>query len=345
MLPDHIRITAHPDKELIEFLSFKKYSQVVVVADENTCTHCYPLLDKALPPHSLITIQSGEEYKNLETCTYLWRQMTALQLDRHAVIVVLGGGVLGDMAGFCAATYKRGINFILLPTTLLAQADASIGGKLGVDFDHYKNHIGIFQEPALTLLHSGFLKTLPTNELRSGFAEVIKHALISDADLWNEIRKKELNDQQWDRLLKHSAEYKYGIIEQDPTEKGIRKILNAGHTLGHAVESYLLEQNRKIMHGEAVALGLLAEAFLAKERGLLNTELLEGIQTYIQSVFGKVRFEENEIDSIAEKALQDKKNKGKEILCVLLEGPGRAGWDYTISLQDVKRALSFYLAA
>jgi 3-dehydroquinate synthase len=344
MLPDHIQITSHPDKELTNFLSLKKYSQVVVVVDENTFTHCYPLLDKALPAHSLIKIQCGEEYKNLETCTYLWQQMTALQLDRHAVLIILGGGVLGDMAGFCAATYKRGIDFILLPTTLLAQADASIGGKLGVDFDHYKNHIGVFREPTLTLLHSGFLKTLPTNELRSGFAEVIKHALISDANRWNEIRKKELDDQEWDHLLRHSAEFKYSIIGQDPTEKGIRKILNAGHTVGHAIESYLLEKDRKIMHGEAVAVGLVVEAFLAKEKGLITKELLEDIQTYLRLVFGKVGFEEQEIDSIAEKALQDKKNKGKEILCVLLEGAGRAGWDYPISLQDVKRALSFYLA-
>jgi 3-dehydroquinate synthase len=344
MLPNHIRITSHPDKELTEFLSFKKYSQVVVVADENTVKHCYPLLGKALPSHTLIKTQSGEEHKNLETCAYIWQQMTALQVDRHAVLIVLGGGVLGDMAGFCAATYKRGIDFILVPTTLLAQADASIGGKLGVDFDHYKNHIGIFQQPALTLLHSGFLKTLPANELRSGFAEVIKHALISDAGLWNEIRKKPLNDQPWDRLLKHSAEFKHSIIEQDPTEKGVRKILNAGHTIGHALESFLLENGRKTMHGEAVAAGLVAEAFLAKEKGLIDSGLLEGIQHYIESIFGKVHFEENEIDFIAGKALQDKKNKGKEILCVLLEGAGRAGWDYTISLQDVKRALSFYLA-
>ncbi len=344
MLPDHIRITAHLEKELTDFLSLKKYSQVVVVVDENTFTHCYPLLNKALPPHSLIKIRSGEEHKNLETCAYLWQEMTILQLDRHAVVIVLGGGVLGDMAGFCAATYKRGADFILVPTTLLAQADASIGGKLGVDFNHYKNHIGVFQQPVLTLLHSGFLKTLPTNELRSGFAEVIKHALISDIDLWNEIRKKRLSDQDWDQLLRHSAEFKHSIIEQDPTEKGIRKILNAGHTIGHAVESYLLEQGRKIMHGDAVAAGLVAEAYLAKEKGLINIELLEDIQTYIQSVFGKIYFEENEIDSIAEKALQDKKNKEKKILCVLLQGAGRAGWDYPISLQDVKRALSFYLA-
>jgi len=320
------------------------YSQVTMVVDENTRKHCYPFLEKFLPAHSIIEIKSGENNKTLETCASLWQQMTDLQLDRHAALVVLGGGVLGDMAGFCAATYKRGIDFILVPTTLLAQADASIGGKLGIDFDHYKNHIGVFQQPVLTILHSGFLKTLPELELRSGFAEVIKHSLISDSMLWDEIRQKKLEDQDWGRLLKHSAEFKYSIIEQDPTEKDIRKVLNAGHTIGHAIESYFLLQNSKVMHGEAVAAGLVAEAFIAKERELITSELLQDIRAYVHLVFGKISFEQNEIDLIAKNALQDKKNKGNEILCVLLEDAGRAGWDYKISLQDVKRALSFYLA-
>lgn len=344
MLPEHIRLTQNPGKELTDFLTLKKYSQVVVVTDNNTRKHCYPLLKDALPKHTLLETMSGEEFKNLETCVYLWEKLTALKADRHAVMVVLGGGVLGDMAGFCAATYKRGIDFILLPTTLLAQADASIGGKLGIDFDSFKNHIGVFQQPVLTLLHSGFLSTLPEIELRSGFAEVIKHALISDKRLWNEIKSKGLQEQSWDILLEHSATFKYSIIEQDPTEKGIRKILNAGHTIGHALESYLLKKGRKVTHGEAVAAGLVAEAHLAFEREFITRDHLQSIKSYVREIFGKLSFKDSEIGSIAEYTIQDKKNKGNEILCVLLKEEGSAGWDYTISLQDVNEALSFYLS-
>jgi len=344
MLPEHIRITQNPGEELAAFLSLKKFSQVVVVTDTNTKQHCYPLLKGHFPKHTVLETMSGEEFKNLETCTFLWQQLTALRTDRHAVLVVLGGGVLGDMAGFCAATYKRGIDFILVPTTLLAQADASIGGKLGIDFDNYKNHIGTFQQPALTLLYSGFLKTLPESELRSGFAEVMKHALISDNTMWNEIRSKKLNEQDWEKLLQHSANFKYSVIEQDPKENGIRKVLNAGHTIGHALESYLLGKGKKVTHGEAVAAGLVAEAYLAFEREFISQAKLNAIISYVKEIFGKLIFKENETEAIAAYALQDKKNKGNEILCVLLKEEGSAGWDYTISLQDVKGALSFYLS-
>ena len=171
----------------------KAYSKVGVLVDENTLTHCYPLLKQHLPDHFIIKTRSGEEEKNLATCSAIWQAMTDKTMDRHACLIVLGGGVLGDMGGFCASTYKRGIDFVLVPTTLLAQADASIGGKLGIDFNHYKNHIGVFRHPALTLLHSGFLKTLSEPELRSGFAEIIKHSLIADKALWEEISVKKLS--------------------------------------------------------------------------------------------------------------------------------------------------------
>lgn len=342
MLPEHIRITKNPGLDLAQYIASKMYSQVIVLTDNNTRKHCYPLIKDELPSHLVLETKAGEEYKNIETCLSIWQQLTDAQTDRHALIVVLGGGVLGDMGGFCAATYKRGIDFVLIPTTLLAQADASIGGKLGIDFNHYKNHIGVFQQPVLTLLSSQFLKTLSTAELRSGFAEVIKHALISDPELWREISSKTLEQQNWDKLLQHSAEFKYSIIEQDPKEKGLRKILNAGHTIGHALESYLLGEGRKVMHGEAVAAGLIAEAYLAHQKNLLSTDELKAIKLYIEKTYGRLSFGEDEIQRIASLTLQDKKNKGNEVLCVLLKNIGTAGWDYVISLEDVKRALTFY---
>jgi 3-dehydroquinate synthase len=341
-MPDNIFFSANPGAELKNFLNTKNYSKLSVLTDENTFHHCYPLLRSALPPHELIQVDSGEEHKNLQTCTSIWQSMTDNMLDRHSVMIVIGGGVLGDMGGFCAATYKRGIDFILIPTTLLAQVDASIGGKLGIDFNHFKNHIGVFQHPSFTMLHAGFLKTLPKAELRSGFAEIIKHALISDEKLWNDIKQKSFETQDWNHLIKHSVSFKSKVVTEDPKEKGLRKILNAGHTIGHALETYLLSTNNKVLHGEAIAAGLITEAFISVERGLLLPHLLTDISQYILRVFGKIQFAEKDNEGIAQLVGQDKKNKGNKVLCVLLEGIGKARWDCEISSEDVKRALSFY---
>jgi 3-dehydroquinate synthase len=271
--------------------------------------------------------------------------MTDAQLDRHAVLVIIGGGVLSDMGGFCAATYKRGIDFIILPTTLLAQADASIGGKLGVGFNHFKNHIGLFQEPVLNLVYSGFLKSLPERELRSGFAEVIKHALISDKNLWNEIRSKDLKSQPWHTLVPKSVEFKCSVVKADPHEKGLRKILNAGHTIGHAIESYFLARSNhgeRILHGEAIAVGLIAEAYLGFKKGLLEEVALQEIERYILTVFGKLEVRKNQITEIARLCLQDKKNKGNKVLCVLPDGIGRANYDVEVSLGEIEDCLLYY---
>src|SRR5687767_7069248 len=216
MAPDTILLSTNLKEDLSDFLSKKKYSSLTVLVDENTYLHCYPIIEPVLSNHFVIKVASGEGEKNLTTCVQIWQALTERAVDRHACLIILGGGVLGDMGGFCAATYKRGIDFILVPTTLLAQTDASIGGKLGVDFDSFKNHIGIFQQPALTLLYSGFLKTLPEAELRSGFAEIIKHCLISDQVMWETISKKTLHEQDWDALVKHSVRFKARVTTEDP---------------------------------------------------------------------------------------------------------------------------------
>lgn len=342
MLPANIHLTQNPGTDLQKFLSEKKYSKVAILTDENTLALCYPLVKENLPAHHLIKIQSGEESKTLPTCSIIWQAMTDAQLDRHSVLITIGGGVLGDMGGFCAATYKRGIDFITLPTTLLAQADASIGGKIGVDFNHFKNHIGVFQEPALNLVYSGFLKTLPERELRSGFAEVIKHALISDKKLWDEIRSKELKAQTWDVLVPKSVEFKCSVVKQDPYEKGIRKILNAGHTVGHAIESYFLANGNRIFHGEAVAAGLIAEAYLGHKNGFLDEPSLKEIGKYIVRIFGKLEISKNQLSEIASLCLQDKKNKGNKVLCVLLDGIGSAKYDVEVSLGEIEDCLAYY---
>lgn len=344
-MTDNIKFTENTAADLAQFLKLKFYSSVCVLSDRNTYEYCYPLIREGLPAHQNIIIPAGEEYKTLQTCETIWGKMTSLQMDRHALMIIIGGGVLGDMGGFCAATYKRGIDFVLIPTTLLSQVDASIGGKLGIDFQHFKNHIGIFQTPVLTLLDAGFLSTLPPGEKRSGFAEVIKHALIADAPMWNDIRLHGLEEQNWAILLEHSVNVKLNVVQQDPYEKGLRKILNAGHTIGHAVETYLLQSGRKILHGEAIAIGLICETFLSSQRCMLEKTEFEEIMKYILSVYGKVNLDKHEDETIAQLTTQDKKNKGNKILCVLLEGIGNAKWDCEISKEEVKEALAFYRSA
>lgn len=342
MLPENVILTRTPGPDLRHFLTQRKYSKILVLVDENTQQACYSRIAESLPAHGVLAVDSGEENKVLGTCEAIWQTMTDEKLDRHSVLIILGGGVLGDMGGFCAATYKRGIEFILIPTTLLAQADASIGGKLGIDFNNFKNHIGVFKQPALTLLHADFLKTLPEQELRSGFAEVIKHALISDKNLWDTIRAKDLKSQEWDSLLKQSAEFKCSVIEKDPYEKGLRKILNAGHTVGHALESYFLASGNKVLHGEAVAAGLIAEAYIAFKKNMLDESSLKEISDYIVKIFGKLTIPENALPEIATRCLQDKKNNGNSVLGVLPDRIGNATWDVEISLAEIAASLKFY---
>ncbi|GIL24222.1 MAG: 3-dehydroquinate synthase [Bacteroidota bacterium] len=336
-----IVIRQQPTELISDFFARVSYSQVVVLADENTARHCYPLVQQNIPAHRLITVKAGEEQKNLETCQHIWEQLTTLKLDRHSLVLIIGGGVLGDMGGFCAATYKRGIDFVLVPTTLLAQADASVGGKLGIDFMGFKNHIGTFCEPQATLISPAFLKTLPERELRSGFAEVIKHCLIADQPMWDVLRKKELHHQDWETLLAHSVDFKRGVVATDPKEKGLRKILNFGHTIGHAVESYFLETGNRIFHGEAIAVGMITEAWIAMTKNLLKKPELNQITAYLKQVYPAIPVPPNRNELVA-LALQDKKNKGNKILMALPEGIGKARWDVEVTREEINGSLDFY---
>jgi len=326
------------------FLSQHTYSSIVVLVDGNTKRHCYPHVKNLLPKHKLITIRAGEANKNLAVCETIWQAMTDAQLDRHALLINLGGGVIGDMGGFCAATYKRGIDFVQLPTTLLAQVDASVGGKLGIDFHGFKNHIGVFNYPAAVLIDTVFLSTLPERELRSGFAEVIKHCLIADAAQWKTIRRRDLGDQNWPELVNHSVEVKKKIVEQDPTEKGIRKILNFGHTLGHALETHLLANPaRRLFHGEAVAAGMIMEASIAYRKKMIESSVLEQIEEYIFSIYGRVKLTDADLEPVLELTLQDKKNRNGQVRMALLNGLGSCQYDIAVTKTEMRQALEFYL--
>lgn len=336
-----ITVNANPQELITGFLSGKNYSRIALLTDSNTTTVCLPLLGNSLTGIEPIIIPAGEEHKNLESCQTVWEHLTRQQLDRHSLVIVLGGGVLGDLGGFCAATYKRGIDFVLMPTTLLAQVDASIGGKLGIDFLNYKNHIGVFCEPAATLISPAFLKTLPERELRSGFAEVIKHCLISDKSMWDTLRSKPFKSQEWNKLIQHSVNFKKEVVKNDPKEKGLRKVLNFGHTVGHAVESYFLNSGNRIFHGEAIAVGMMAEAFIAWRKDLLNESELAQITDYLKQTYSVVALPPDR-SGILELSSQDKKNRGNKILMALTEGIGHARWDVEVNLEEIGASLDYY---
>lgn len=332
-------------ESLPDFLSSKQYSKIVVIADNNTKRHCYPILKPFLPKHSIVTVPNGEAHKTLATCEKIWEAMTKDELDRHALVINVGGGVIGDMGGFCAAVYKRGIDFIQVPTTLLSQVDASVGGKLGIDFQGFKNHLGVFNIPKSVLIDPVFLKTLPEREIRSGFAEIIKHCLIADGAKWEEIRAKDFEQQNWPDLIAHSVKIKQQVVDQDPTEKGLRKILNFGHTLGHAVETCFLNKSPKerLFHGEAIAVGMIMEAYLSFERKMIDQQTLTDIEEFLFATYGKVKIKPEDIEEVIALTRQDKKNKGKEIRFSLLSGAGQCAFDIVVTAAEMRKSIAYYL--
>lgn len=330
-------------ESLKTFLATQDYSKIIVLTDTNTKRLCYPIIKDSLPKHTVIAVKHGEENKNLQTCEIIWSAMTEAQLDRHSLMINLGGGVIGDMGGFCAATYKRGIDFIQIPTTLLSQVDASVGGKLGIDFQGFKNHLGVFTLPNTVLIDPIFLETLSEREKRSGFAEILKHCLIQDVNKWNEIRGKDLVEQDLPDLIAHSVEIKKKVVEQDPTEKGLRKILNFGHTLGHAIETFFLPQGKKrLFHGEAIATGMVCESYIAYTRGLIDERTLGQIEEFVFSIYGKVDIDVVDFDTIIGLTLQDKKNKGKEVRFSLINAAGSCLYDIVVTKNEMKKALEYY---
>ncbi len=319
------------ENSLSEF-NFQDYSQIAILVDKNTKRDCLPIFLGAHPQLNnalIIEIKSGEENKNIVTCNFIWQQLTENNFDRNALLINLGGGVIGDMGGFCASTYKRGIDFVQIPTTLLAMVDASVGGKLGVDFKGLKNQIGIFANPKVVLIAPEFLKTLDENQLVFGFAEVVKHALIADKDFWVELTKTNFHDLIWKEVIVHSITIKNKIVLSDPQEKGERKKLNFGHTFGHAIESYYLQKGTPVFHGQAIALGMLIESKMSN-----LTEIEKGeITTYILSNF-TLPYNPAK-NKLIQFLLNDKKNKIGKINFSLLEGIGNCSIDNLFSTNEL----------
>ncbi|MGB0974537.1 MAG: 3-dehydroquinate synthase [Flavobacteriaceae bacterium] len=324
------------------------YSKIVVITDTNTYTHCYPVFIKQLQTNldiEVIQIEAGEVHKNIETCTGVWNALSELNIDRKCLIINLGGGVVTDLGGFVASTYKRGVNYINIPTSLLAMVDASVGGKTGVDLGNLKNQIGVINTSEMVLIDTIFLNTLPQEELRSGLAEMLKHGLIQDETYWHKMtRLSELTTNDLDGLIYESVIIKNNIVTQDPTEQGIRKALNFGHTLGHAIESYFLEHPNKttLLHGEAVAIGMILACYISTQLTGFDTSNCNNIKAYIQDVFGKIDILDDDIPHIIELMKYDKKNSHGNINFVLLSTIGQIIIDQKVSNDLINDAFNYY---
>ncbi|MFN8324892.1 3-dehydroquinate synthase [Flavobacterium sp.] len=336
-------------KSLNLFISQKNYSNIFIILDTNSNENCLQKFISLLETEKnieIIEIEPGEAEKNINTCVEIWSILTELGADRKSLVINIGGGVITDIGGFIASTFKRGIDFINVPTTLLAMVDASIGGKNGVDLGNLKNQIGVINVPKMVVIDTDFLSTLPQNEMRSGLAEMLKHGLIFDKNYWNEFKNLSEKDfADFDRLIHRSVEIKNEIVKQDPTENGIRKALNFGHTLGHAIESYFLENENKktLLHGEAIAVGMILESFISNKLNLITKEELAEIKYIISDLFEKINIEANDVKPIMELLIHDKKNEYGKIQFALLKNIGNFSVNQTVENSLIEEAFNDYL--
>ncbi|MFM7299944.1 MAG: 3-dehydroquinate synthase, partial [Crocinitomicaceae bacterium] len=281
----------------------------------------------------------GEENKVMEVCFQVWNAFTEYGFGRKDLIINLGGGVVTDMGGFIASVYKRGINFINIPTSLLGMVDAAIGGKTGIDLNNFKNQLGTFAHPTHVYIDREFLTTLPAEEIFNGYAEMLKHALVRDKDLWDRIKViHSENELTTNEVIFHSVQIKASIIEEDPTEGGLRKILNFGHTVGHALESYYMDKS-PISHGHAVALGMIAEAYISMKQGRITEVEYKEIEKTITSSFPMITLEPDDIKEVIRLMHQDKKNDKGKIRCTLLSGIGTSEYDIRIKEEEIALSL------
>lgn len=339
-IPIHVgSLESAPFNALLEEYSTRKK---VIIVDENTHDCCLEYLLTAFPAleeAEVMLLPAGEENKALEVCYQVWSAMLEYQINRNDLVINLGGGVVTDLGGFIASVYKRGIDFIHIPTSLMGMVDAAIGGKNGVDLNGLKNIIGTITQPKAIFVDSGFLETLPAEEIFNGYAEMLKHALILDATYWDRI--KSLNSEveliQIEHIIR-SIELKKQIVEADPTEKGMRKLLNFGHTLGHALESYFLNA-QPIAHGHAVALGMIGESYISYKRGMLKLETYREIEQCIIRIFPMLEIPENAIEELIVLMKNDKKNERNSLNFVLLEAIGTAQVNAEMTSSEVGDAL------
>ena len=334
---------------LNRFVAEQHPSKIFLLADKHTNECCTPIVLSVLAtdiPLEIIEIEAGEPHKHIDTCTQVWYALSELGADRKSLLINIGGGVVTDLGGFVASTYMRGIPFINIPTSLLAMVDASVGGKTGVDLGALKNLVGVINNPKGVLIYPDFLTTLPTEELRSGMAEMFKHGLISDEAYWHKMcNLSELTEAHLGSLIYESVVIKNEVVTQDPTEKGLRKTLNYGHTLGHAIESYCLQNpNReRLLHGEAIAIGMVLATYLSVKELGFSMDKCDQVKAVLGEYFKKQDFSYEEITDICQLMRFDKKNVSGNVHFVLLEAIGKPKIDCIVPYEEIYKAFEYYL--
>lgn len=326
---------------------FGKYSKIAIVTGRHIPEKWVNLLRESLNCESSVIIVPGDEKsKNINTVIDIWSQFKKIGLDRKSLVINLGGGVIGDMGGFAASTYMRGIDFLQIPTTVLAQVDASVGGKLGVNFDNVKNYIGVFNQPIGVVIDVDILSTLPPRVFSQGFGEIIKHGLIADRSYFEFVTSRlpsEFNTSELTQILSKSNEIKAKIVGQDQKEKGVRKLINFGHTIGHAIESLSLETDDPFLHGEAVHLGLIVETKISELTGLITKEDAEIVYERLSRTGLPVSVSNMSAREIMERLKLDKKAVKGEVSWTLLDGIGHAVYDKKVENSVVEEALKMIL--
>ena len=316
---------------LPELIEGVKPDRVYILADDNTVRYCVPVLSNILDFSDIIVIPPGEKHKNIDSCSSIWSSLIHYGATRESLLINLGGGMICDIGGFSASCYQRGIRYVQMPTSVLAMADAALGGKTGIDFEDLKNYIGVIGVPSFIWIDPVFLLTLHHQEKISGLTEIVKHAIIGSNDLWDVLKNiREVDSTNWEDILEKNLPVKLKVVEADPFEKGIRKILNFGHTIGHALESYFLAQGMHVAHGQCVATGMLAEAKIANSMGLLNNEDFISIEEIVFQLLDPVRNSLPTFETLIRWVRMDKKKKGETVGFSLPDRIGSCGWDIPV---------------
>jgi len=327
-----------------------KDEKIFVLTDSNTKELCFPIIEKVkgISADRCIVIGAGDEYKNMETLMHVWDALVERGATRHSLLVNLGGGMPCDLGGFAAATFKRGIDFINIPTTLLAQVDASVGGKTGINFKGYKNEIGSFMQAKHVLVDISLLKSLDRDNLVSGFAEMIKHAYLKSQSFLERTLAYDIFNPNWEELtalVAASIKIKDDVVTADPLEESIRKSLNLGHTIGHAFESFALKRKKPLLHGYAVAYGMVAELYLAHIKLGFPISLVEQLIEYVKRVYGSLEYNISDFDYLYDTMTHDKKNQAGRMNFTLLRQPGDVAINTHCEKDEVVKALNYYLTS
>lgn len=328
-------------------LSQSDYDHLFILTDETTHRLCLPRLKagKAAADAQVITIPSGDTHKNVESLTHVWAELGKKRGSRRSLMVNLGGGMVTDLGGFAASTFKRGIPFINVPTTLLAMVDASVGGKTGINFQGLKNEVGVFRNALHVIIDTSFLQTLDKENILSGYAEMLKHGLISSTPDWAELLRFEPlegDHEALSRLLEKNIQVKERIVMEDPLEQGIRKALNVGHTAGHALESYSMERGTPVLHGYAVAWGMVCELYLsATKMGFPHDKMYQTVN-YIRRHYGQMSITCDDYNRLYELMTHDKKNTRGFVNFTLLSDVGEIHINQSATREEIFQMLDFY---